>query len=171
MIRSHRFVSASNFWFTKTREPSISCGASAASGSNEFICAAAPKDSAMNKMEIISLMNLSRENLADHVFNRPFLDINVRHGQFVQQRLACRNDAVAFDFERDGTGCFFDDLTVTRQIFRRIFIRLVTLDRDEFEISEAVHDFAQLAVEENFSVIDYDDALAQRLDVGHVMAR
>jgi hypothetical protein len=40
-----------------------------------------------------------------------------------------------------------------------------------YEISEAVHDLAELPVEENPPVINDDDALAQGLDVGHIMAR
>jgi hypothetical protein len=53
-----------------------------------------------------------RKNLSDDVFDRDFLDVDVADGQFVQQRLANRDDAVAFDLELDASGSLLDDFAV-----------------------------------------------------------
>ena len=88
----------------------------------------------------------SRKNLADHVFNRHLLNVNVAHGQIIKECLANGNHTIAFDFEGDCARNFFNNLAVTRQFFRRIFVRLVGLDCDKFEVGKTVNDFAQLAV-------------------------
>src|ERR1035437_627475 len=85
---------------------------------------------------------LSRKNLADHVFDGHFLNVNVAYRQIIEQRFADGDDAVTFDLKLDGAGVFFNDFTVARQIFRRIIVHFFALNGDEFEISEAIHDFA-----------------------------
>ena len=39
-------------------------------------------------------------------------------------------------------------------------VRAVALDRDEFEVGKAIHDFAEFAVEGNLAVVNDDDAFA-----------
>ena len=58
----------------------------------------------------------------------------------------------------DGPGVFFHDLPVAIQIFRRIIAHLFALNGHEFEIREAVHNFGQPAVKEDFAMINDDDA-------------
>ena len=45
-----------------------------------------------------------RKNAADDFFDRDFLNVNFAHGQFVEQGLANRNNAVVLDLERDAAG-------------------------------------------------------------------
>src|ERR1035441_8672482 len=109
--------------------------------------AAGGKETKRPKDWLLIRRSLSRKNLPDDVFDRHFLDVNVRHRQFVEQSFAGRNHAVAFHFERDSGGGFFRDFAVARQIFRRMPVGVFALNGDELEIGEAVHDFVQLAVE------------------------
>jgi hypothetical protein len=47
--------------------------------------------------EVIQAAGFAREKLADYDFDGNFPDVNFAHGQFAHQRLARRNDLVAFD--------------------------------------------------------------------------
>jgi hypothetical protein len=44
------------------------------------------------------------------------------------------------------------------------------MERDEFVVGEAIDDGGEASVEEQGAVVDDDDAVAEFLDVGHVMA-
>src|SRR5947207_6377772 len=55
---------------------------------------------------------LPRKNLPDDVFNWHFLNIYVRHRQFVEQGFADRDDALALHFEFNVAGSLLDDLTI-----------------------------------------------------------
>src|SRR5204863_6817865 len=106
----------------------------------------------------------------DHFLDRDFLDVYVGDGQFVQQGFANRNDSVALDLKLDSVGGLFDDLAVFAEILGRAIGSSLALDGDELGIGETIHNFTQAAIEENRAVINDDHALAQFLDVGHVMA-
>src|SRR5437773_9723384 len=62
---------------------------------------------------------LPGKNLADDVFDGHFLNIDVGDRQFVQQRFANGDDAVAFDLQFDRRLAVFDDFAVSLQTFRR----------------------------------------------------
>ena len=112
----------------------------------------------------------ARENLADDIFHRHFGDIDIGHGQFIEQGFAGGDHAVARHFQRDGRGRAHGHFAVAQQFFRRILLRLLALESHELEIREPVHDLRQLAVKEQFAMVDDDDAAAELLDVRHVMA-
>ena len=113
---------------------------------------------------------LCSKNLPDDVFNGDFLDVYVGDGEFVEEGFTGGNDVVALHFKREGGGGLLGDFAVAGEFRGGNFIGLLALDGDELEVGEAVHDVAQFAVEEDFAVVNDDDALAERLDVGHVMA-
>src|SRR5262247_2906856 len=59
---------------------------------------------------------LARKNLADDVFDGNILNIDVVYRQFVQQRFANRDDAVALNLELDQTGALLDHVAVFCQV-------------------------------------------------------
>src|SRR6185436_20640686 len=70
-----------------------------------------------------------------------------------------------------GFGRLFNELAVFCETVVSAFVGAVALDRDVFEIGETINDFTEASVEEDFAVVNDDDALTQRLDVRHVMTR
>src|SRR5579885_2391628 len=112
----------------------------------------------------------TQKNLPDDILDGHLLNVNVAHGQIVEQGFADGDDPIAFDFEGNAAGGLFRDFAVTAQPFQRQFAGVLTLNRHQFEIREAVHNLAQPAVEKNPAVVNNDHALAQFLNVRHIMA-
>ena len=112
----------------------------------------------------------SGEDPANDFFDGDFLYVNVADGQFVQQGFADRNHAVALDLELDAARGLRHDLAIPAQLLAGAVGRALALNGDELGIGEAVHHLAEAAIEEDRAVINDNDALAQLLDVGHVMA-
>src|SRR5215472_13705105 len=113
----------------------------------------------------------SRKYPSNHFLNRHLLNINVAHWQFIEQRLANGNDPVALYLQLYAAGVFLHDLAVTVELLARTVRSTFAVNGYELEIREAIQHFAQSAIEENGSLIDNDDAFAEFLNVGHVMAR
>ncbi len=112
----------------------------------------------------------SREDPADDLLNRDFLNINVAYGQFVQERFTDGNHAFPLNLELNSTGSLLDDLTVFAEVFGGTVHATFALDPDQLGISKAVHDLTEPAIEENRAVVNDDDSLAELLDISHVMA-
>src|SRR6266571_7652888 len=83
-----------------------------------------------------------REDPADDFFDGHFLNVNVAHGQLVQQCLANRNDPVAFDLESNTALVLFQDLAIFGQVLGRTRSRSFALDGNELEIGEPIQHLA-----------------------------
>src|SRR5207249_4111175 len=99
-----------------------------------------------------------------------FLDVDITDRQLVEQGLADGNHALALDLELDATWALLHDFAVFAELLGRTIGYTFTLNGDKLGIGKSVHHFAQLAIEEDHAVIDDDHALAQFLDIVHVMA-
>src|SRR6185369_14155072 len=84
----------------------------------------------------------SRENSANYILDRDFLDIDVRNWKAIEQFFAGGNDPVAFDFKLNGGGIVLNHFTVLLEAADRELIARADLDSDDFEIREPVKHFA-----------------------------
>ena len=100
----------------------------------------------------------SRENLADDVLDGNLLNIDVAHGQFIEQRFADGDHAVTLDFEFDAGRGFLNHFTIFGQSVSRTTVGTVALDGHQFEIGKAVEHFAEAAIKKDRAVVDDDDA-------------
>src|SRR5581483_77411 len=100
---------------------------------------------------------LPGKDLADHVFNRHFFNINVGHRKIVQERLANRNDTVTLDLELETAGLLLDQFPIAGKVLLGAILSARAVDGDELEIGEAIHDLAEQAIEKNRAVVDDDN--------------
>ena len=112
---------------------------------------------------------LSLKRFADDIFNGRLFDVDVRDRQLIQQLFARGNDLVAGNFEFDLSGLQFDHLAKAGKPGGFPIRRALPLNGYQFVIGETVDDFGKLSVKSNLAAIDKDHALAQRLNIRHVM--
>ena len=107
------------------------------------------------------------EKLPDHFFHRQFLHVDVHHGAFFEHFPAGLGDFCAGHFYLDRHWRLLKHFAERRKI---AFGRLRKGEADDFESREAIDDGVERTIKKDFAVIDDDDAVAQLLDVLHVMA-
>src|SRR5205085_3554369 len=108
------------------------------------------------------------EKLPDHFFHRQFLHVDVHLGAFFEDLPAGLGDFCARHFYLDRHWRLLKHFAKRRKI---AFGRLRKSKADDFVAGEAIDDGIERTVEKDFAVVDDNDAVAQFLDVLHVMAR
>src|SRR5437667_3920936 len=108
-----------------------------------------------------------RENPLDDVLDWWVLDRQVGDRQVAQDAARDLGRVCARDPQYDSAVLGRQDLAVRRQVDRALFEG----DPDRLRCIEAGSQSGQLAVVEDVAVVDDDDPPAERLDVGHVVAR
>lgn len=92
------------------------------------------------------------------------------HWQGIEQAFAGGGDAVALHFQLQAKFGFLDHFAQAFDF--RILHRSggSEVDGDDLEIGEAIDDVAERAIKEDGAFVDDDHALAECLDIRHVMA-
>src|SRR6266481_203352 len=106
------------------------------------------------------------EQLADHVFDRHFLHVYVADVARLEKFPAGFRNLCAWNLQLYRDRCLFGDFTKRRQITCSFFFESKTKN---LIAREAIDDLCQRAIEKDFAMVDYQNAMTQCLDVLHVM--
>src|SRR2546423_6843704 len=108
------------------------------------------------------------EELADHFFNRNFLEVDVAHVARLKHFASGLSHFRPRHLELDRHRRLFDYLTEPRKIPRLLFVKR---QAEDFVNGEAIDNFIERSIEKDFAVIDDQHTTSQFLDVLHVMTR
>ena len=116
----------------------------------------------------LRLIRLSTEGQRDDILDRRVLNGQVENRQVAQKSIGDSRGRFLGDAEHDLPLLPLKDISEGREVVAVSL--MVQIDLDDLERGQPRGQVAEQAVKENAPVVDDDDPLAQRRDVGHVVA-